>query len=687
MKLRFKLLLLPSIGAISMLALCALVSVLLLRANAELEALAEVRFANYAAAYQVRGELAGIHADGYRTLLWIDTLKEDVVKGQRDEFGKRLAELDVKVHAMRERATEGDLAKFDEMAAAVTKYSKSLDDAIGLASSDPSSGTAAMQKTDAHYRNVSRLSGEMVESERRKAAESVSAAKARDQRNLLVLWIATLAAIIGAFVTSLVFNRRLLGPLDAARQAAESIAAGDLRVKLPPPNGDEIGELIASLGRMSSHLSNTIGSIKGSTEQIAIASAEIATGNGDLSRRTEQQASSLQQTSSSMEQLTGTVATNADNARQANQLALGASEVARRGGDVVQQVVATMGEISDSSRKIADIIGVIDGIAFQTNILALNAAVEAARAGEQGRGFAVVAGEVRSLAQRSAEAARQIKDLITASVQRVDSGGRLVQDAGSTMAEIVTSVRRVTDIIGEISSATGEQSSGIGQVNAAVGQLDRMTQQNAALVEQSAAAAESLREQARRLAQAVDAFQIESGGTMAWSPSSSPSSTVGAAAPSEPSFGAAHDTAATPFQAAAPSAPVRTPPAVAPSAPASKASVAPKRATAPAPSTASAPKHSPAPVKSAAAAASAAPAVRPAPSARATPAPAPTPTPAPTPAPAPKASAQPAASPASKAPAPPARAAATEPPAAARPAPRPAPAPASKAPDDDWEEF
>ena len=222
MKLRFKLLLLPSIGAISMLALCALVSVLLLRANAELEALSEVRFANYAAAYQVRGELAGIHADGYRTLLWIDTLKEDVVKGQRDAFGKRLAELGVKVHAMRERATEGDLAKFDEMAAAVTKYSKSLDDAIGLASSDPSSGTAAMQKTDAHYRNVSRLSGEMVESERRMAAESVSAAKARDQRNLMVLWIATLAAIIGAFVTSLVFNRRLLGPLDAVGGAQKA---------------------------------------------------------------------------------------------------------------------------------------------------------------------------------------------------------------------------------------------------------------------------------------------------------------------------------------------------------------------------------------------------------------------------------------------------------------------------------
>jgi methyl-accepting chemotaxis protein len=242
-------------------------------------------------------------------------------------------------------------------------------------------------------------------------------------------------------------------------------------------------------------------------QSITVASAEIASGNQDLSSRTEQTASSLQQTSSSMEQLTGTVGQTADSARTANQLASSAAQAAQRGGDVVSQVVANMQEISGSSRKIAEIIGVIDSIAFQTNILALNAAVEAARAGEQGRGFAVVAGEVRNLAQRSANAAKEIKTLIGASVEKVESGSRLVQDAGSTMSEIVAGVQRVTDIIGEITAAASEQSSELGQVSQAVGQLDQMTQQNAALVEQSAAAAESLKEQAERMASLVTVFR------------------------------------------------------------------------------------------------------------------------------------------------------------------------------------
>ncbi|EER57937.1 methyl-accepting chemotaxis sensory transducer [Acidovorax delafieldii 2AN] len=243
-------------------------------------------------------------------------------------------------------------------------------------------------------------------------------------------------------------------------------------------------------------------------DSITTASAEIAGGNQDLSARTEATASSLAQTAQSMEQLTATVRQSADAARQANQLAGSAAEVAARGGRVVGEVVTTMGDINQSSRKIADIIGVIDSIAFQTNILALNAAVEAARAGEQGRGFAVVAGEVRSLAGRSAAAAREIKQLIGASVERVESGARLVQDAGTTMDEIVGSVKRVGDIIGEITAASSEQSDGIGQVNTAVNQLDQMTQQNAALVEESAAAAQSLRDQATRLAGAVQVFKL-----------------------------------------------------------------------------------------------------------------------------------------------------------------------------------
>jgi len=262
-------------------------------------------------------------------------------------------------------------------------------------------------------------------------------------------------------------------------------------------------ELKALLGRTAS----AIATVREATHGMQTASSEIASGNQDLSQRTEQTASSLQQTASSMEELTATVRQSADAARQANQLAGSAAEVAQRGGGVVQQVVGTMDEISASSRRIADIIGVIDGIAFQTNILALNAAVEAARAGEQGRGFAVVAGEVRNLAQRSAQAAKEIKELINASVDRVQGGSELVQQAGATMQEIVQSVQRVSDIIGEISSAATEQSEGIAQVNTAVNQLDEMTQQNAALVEQSAAAAASLRDQADRMAQAVAVFR------------------------------------------------------------------------------------------------------------------------------------------------------------------------------------
>ena len=302
--------------------------------------------------------------------------------------------------------------------------------------------------------------------------------------------------------------RRLRWALDSAVASAQSIADGHLDISVPKGGRDEFGTLLSSLGDMTQSLQRVVGSVRQSASEITVAVGEVATGNVDLSQRTEQQAANLQQTSASMEELTGTVANNAANARQANQLAMGASEVARRGGEVVEQVVATMNEISDSSRKIADIIGVIDGIAFQTNILALNAAVEAARAGEQGRGFSVVAAEVRSLAHRSAQAAHEIKGLITDSVSRVESGGRLVKEAGSTMSEIVTSVRRVTDIIGEISSATAEQSGGIAQVSSAVTELDRMTQQNAALVEQGAAASESLREQARKLIETIDQFRV-----------------------------------------------------------------------------------------------------------------------------------------------------------------------------------
>ena len=297
-------------------------------------------------------------------------------------------------------------------------------------------------------------------------------------------------------------------PLGALTQAISAIAQGDLTQAVNSTRNDEIGLLIRETEAMRQRLADTIGTVRHSVDSIGTASAEIATGNQDLSQRTEQTAANLQLAASSMTELTSTVKQTADSARTANQLVSSASTAAAKGGQVVGQVVATMDDINTSSRKINDIIGVIDGIAFQTNILALNAAVEAARAGEQGRGFAVVASEVRSLAQRSAGAAKEIKTLIGASVERVEAGSRLVKEAGTSMTDIVSSVRRVQDIIAEITAASAEQSDGIGQVNQSVGQLDQMTQQNAALVEQSAAAAESLKEQAHRLVEAVAVFRV-----------------------------------------------------------------------------------------------------------------------------------------------------------------------------------
>jgi methyl-accepting chemotaxis protein len=301
--------------------------------------------------------------------------------------------------------------------------------------------------------------------------------------------------------------RQLGGEPGYASQVVRQIGAGDLHVDVQLVRGDN-SSLLHAMHQMQQSLAATVGQIRHSTDTIANASGEIASGNLDLSTRTEEQASSLQQTAASMEQLTSTVKQNADNARQANQLAVSASEVAVRGGCVVGQVVDTMGSINASSKKIVDIIGVIDGIAFQTNILALNAAVEAARAGEQGRGFAVVASEVRSLAQRSASAAKEIKQLIDDSVDKVGAGSEQVAEAGRTMEEIVTSVRRVTDIMGEIMSASQEQTAGIEQINHAISLMDQATQQNAALVEQAAAAAGSLQGQAGTLVQAVSVFKV-----------------------------------------------------------------------------------------------------------------------------------------------------------------------------------
>jgi methyl-accepting chemotaxis protein len=339
--------------------------------------------------------------------------------------------------------------------------------------------------------------------------DAVTAQELYASARLLMFGFSGMALALSALLAWAV-TRSIVRPINEAVKIAETVANGDLSSSIVVNSTDETGRLMQALKHMNDSLVNVVGQVRQGTDTIATASSQIAAGNMDLSSRTEQQASSLEETAASMEELTSTVKQNADNARQANQLAVSASSVAVRGGSVVSQVVGTMGAINTSSKKIVDIIGVIDGIAFQTNILALNAAVEAARAGEQGRGFAVVAAEVRSLAQRSAAAAKEIKTLIGDSVEKVEEGSRQVAEAGKTMDEIVDSVKRVTDIMAEITSASQEQTQGIEQINQAITQMDQVTQQNAALVEEAAAAAASLQDEASGLLQVVSVFRLGS---------------------------------------------------------------------------------------------------------------------------------------------------------------------------------
>lgn len=348
----------------------------------------------------------------------------------------------------------------------------------------------------------------MVGHQKKEVQEATAAIQHDIDTSLTMMAVLGSLGLIIGVAFSILTGRSIVNPLAEAVAVARRVAQGDLTARIEVRSNDETGQLLLALKEMNASLDKTVGEVRVSSETIATASQQIAAGNQDLSGRTESQASSLEETASSMEELTETVKQNADNARQANQLVISASSVAVRGGEVVSQVVETMSAIKDSSRKIVDIIGVIDGIAFQTNILALNAAVEAARAGEQGRGFAVVASEVRNLAQRSAGAAKEIKALISDSVEKVDGGSKLVDEAGQTMELIVTSVKQVADIMSEITAASQEQSSGIEQVSDAISQMDEMTSQNAALVEQAAAAAQSMQDQAASLSQAVSVFTL-----------------------------------------------------------------------------------------------------------------------------------------------------------------------------------
>ncbi len=405
------------------------------------------------------------------------------------------------------KTTEGDLiSSFNGFADALQAMMSALDKGDSAAYLDlkntragAASGAFSKQLTE-FAQGITSYSEEMVSSARSQAA------------TMAVVYAVLAVVIVAVWLAAFLFmNRVVLRPLRAVSESFDKIAGGDLTVRVEVNSTNEIGTLMAAVKRMQESLTRTVSAVRRGVDEINVGSREISAGNTDLSSRTEEQAASLEETAASMEQLASTVKQNADNARQANQLAASASDVAERGGSAVSEVVDTMQEISASSRKISEIVSVIDGIAFQTNILALNAAVEAARAGEQGKGFAVVAGEVRSLAQRSAQAAKEIKGLIEDSVAKVGAGSQQVERAGATMQEIVASVKRVTDIMGEISAASEEQSSGIDQVNRAVSQMDEVTQQNAALVEEAAAAAGSLQEQAERLAEAVAVFKINAG--------------------------------------------------------------------------------------------------------------------------------------------------------------------------------
>ncbi|HEX5310403.1 methyl-accepting chemotaxis protein [Aquabacterium sp.] len=455
----------------------------------------------------IRENISNAHVTLYKSITIINSMSEQQIQDVRTRLQNDAAKVRQMLDASLSKADKSESIKagFTQSLAA---YVKSADDALDMAAMDPNTGIAALQTADDNYRKLvgqlTTLVG-MIQ-------EGVDADLDKLERD--TRWTQAGMALVGLLAAGAglglawITQRRVVADIAQAVDAANEVAEGRFDRVHASHQNDEVGQLLNALARMAQQLSQSINTVKQAAQSIGTASVEIASGNHDLSQRTESTASSLQETASSMVQLTTTVRHTADAARSADSLASSAAESARKGGEVMQHVVSNMAEIDSASRRINEIIGVIDGIAFQTNILALNAAVEAARAGEQGRGFAVVAGEVRSLAQRSANAAREIKTLIGASSERVEAGTRLVQEAGESMRDIVNGVEHVTQIISEISRGAEQESHGIGQINLAVTQLDQMTQQNAALVEQSAAAAESLKQQARTLAEVVERFQL-----------------------------------------------------------------------------------------------------------------------------------------------------------------------------------
>jgi len=444
-----------------------------------------------------------------------DAVMQDDVAFKKKEFDlmkKARADYDQTAQTLATMSLEPEVkAALDKAAIALAAVKSPVEKAIEKSMADDMPGAAQVMREEvrpAQAAHVSALDQVVSAIQQASRVRNEQADASYRQAVALIIGLSGAALVLGGVIAWQI-QLSITRPLTQAVSVAQAVAEGDLSREIRVDSRDEVGTLLQALKTVNRDLSRTMQQVRDAADTMKTASVEIAAGNIDLSQRTEQQASSLQETAASMEQLNATVKNNADTARSAAQMAHSASVAATKGGEVVAQVVDTMQAISEGSRKISDIIGTIDSIAFQTNILALNAAVEAARAGEQGRGFAVVAAEVRALAQRSAHAAKEIKTLIGTSVESVENGARLVNDAGATMSDIVAQVQRVTDLIGEISSATQEQTSGIGQVNQAVVQLDQVTQQNAALVEQSAAASESLQQQAARLVDAVGVFRLE----------------------------------------------------------------------------------------------------------------------------------------------------------------------------------
>ncbi len=468
------------------------------------------RFASYQAASQASESFAELHSDVYRLFTGIAKMQPDKINETSTVQKRNILALQERMSklAQRQGVREDERTLTEGVSRRLTQYAQHVEHAIDLSQVDAASGLTALERSDAAFQATIKDLAGIVTIEKKLAEAAYDSAARAYARVLYALVGIVVLALLGSAAVAAFMSRLIVRPLAGATGLASRIAKGDLTGNIHSEGRDETGQLVTALKEMNENLRRIVENVRSSADAIGSGTRQIASGNADLSQRTEEQASSLEETASSIEQLTSTVKQNAENARQANQLAIGASEVALKGGQVVSEVVGTMSSINESSRKIVDIISVIDGIAFQTNILALNAAVEAARAGEQGRGFAVVATEVRNLAQRSAAAAKEIKVLIGDSVDKVGAGTRLVDAAGKTMEEIVHAVKRVTDIMAEITAASQEQSSGIEEVNRVVTQMDEVTQQNAALVEQAAAAAHTLQEQARTLEEAVAAFDL-----------------------------------------------------------------------------------------------------------------------------------------------------------------------------------